>query len=864
MAHKIKFKDLDKEIETEEGISVLEAAEEGGIDIPSSCRKGECGTCKVRKVSGEVHSSVEGTLSDDDVKNGYFLSCVAEATTDLVCVSSEGDEELQARVESIYDRTVDSKSFQLKATADEFYQFQPGQFITIGPVVSGKKQFRCYSISSSCQNKDHVEITVKRQKKGLVSNYFNDSVQVGDLISVKKPSGKFKMDLSETTDLLLVGSGSGITPLLSMVRSLTDMNSTRKIVLLYGNRTSDDIIFYKELKELETANPNFKLEVFLSQPDESWQGKTGRINPAAIIDAINAMSENVSLYTCGPGPVMEMAVETAASCGVNPERLHMEAFAPPKEKVPDNFLTLERLRSIDIFKGLSDKVLESMQPHIMFRRFLPGEMVIREGDFGNSAFYILEGNVDVYPPSLQLEIQDKRKRNKRSWWQRLKGIINKNTRGGEFVRAQDYRVSTTSFNTDGVFCDAAGNTLLPNFVPAPPLDDDGEEISKDKIIRLPKGEMFGELAALFRISRSATVAAGWEQSPLCETLEIKIQALRILSKRSKEFKSFIEDRYRERMLSRFVEEEPLFQGCSPELLERISNEVEFFSFRPKEVLLSEGQDNDSLYILLSGFAKLSKQVGEKDFNFHALQKGEIYGVVSLMEGKNNACTVTAINNVEAIALNRSIFEELLREPTASELIMKTVEARMKKMANIEEHIASLSLLSFGIENELPNGQSIMVINLDRCTRCDDCVKACADAHDGYPRFAREGRKIGNAMFPHACMHCIDPLCMDGCPSGALHRSKQHGEVLIDIDTCVGCTMCVTKCIYDNIVALPVAETVMMDADPVYQLNPANNKPVLKSMKCDLCVETGDPACVRSCPQDAMRRMSFNEIFESAY
>lgn len=123
------------------------------------------------------------------------------------------------------------------------------------------------------------------------------------------------MDLSETTDLLLVGSGSGITPLLSMVRSLTDMNSTRKIVLLYGNRTSDDIIFYKELKELETANPNFKLEVFLSQPDESWQGKTGRINPAAIIDAINAMSENVSLYTCGPGPVMEMAVETAASCG---------------------------------------------------------------------------------------------------------------------------------------------------------------------------------------------------------------------------------------------------------------------------------------------------------------------------------------------------------------------------------------------------------------------------------------------------------------------------------------------------------------------------------------------------------------------
>jgi Fe-S-cluster-containing dehydrogenase component len=181
---------------------------------------------------------------------------------------------------------------------------------------------------------------------------------------------------------------------------------------------------------------------------------------------------------------------------------------------------------------------------------------------------------------------------------------------------------------------------------------------------------------------------------------------------------------------------------------------------------------------------------------------------------------------------------------------------------MELQVGSLSLLSFGVDHQLVNGQSIMVINLDRCTRCDDCVTACATAHDGYPRFAREGKKIGNIMFPHSCMHCVDPLCMDGCPSGALHRSEEKGEVLINLDTCVGCTMCETNCIYDNIVSLPIAEGVNPSGEIEYKSNTSNPKPILKAMKCDLCVETGDPACVRSCPHDAMKRLTFDEIFNS--
>ena len=145
--------------------------------------------------------------------------------------------------------------------------------------------------------------------------------------------------------------------------------------------------------------------------------------------------------------------------------------------------------------------------------------------------------------------------------------------------------------------------------------------------------------------------------------------------------------------------------------------------------------------------------------------------------------------------------------------------------------------------------------LFRSTRCDDCVRACAATHDGNPRFTRQGKVFDHWQVTHACMHCVDPVCLIGCPTGAIHRSPQGGTVVINDSTCVGCSTCANSCPYDNIVMVAIRD----GSAGVYR-DSADGQPILKATKCDLCAEqaTG-PACVRACPHDALQRIDFRQL-----
>jgi Fe-S-cluster-containing dehydrogenase component len=148
----------------------------------------------------------------------------------------------------------------------------------------------------------------------------------------------------------------------------------------------------------------------------------------------------------------------------------------------------------------------------------------------------------------------------------------------------------------------------------------------------------------------------------------------------------------------------------------------------------------------------------------------------------------------------------------------------------------------------------MVIDLDRCTRCDDCVRACAATHDNNPRFLRHGPSTGRVMIANACMHCADPVCMIGCPTGAIHRESFAGQVVINPVTCIGCTACANNCPYDAIRMVDIRDErgdVILGEDL---------KPIAKATKCDLCVENyGGPACERACPHGALERMNLNDL-----
>ena len=165
------------------------------------------------------------------------------------------------------------------------------------------------------------------------------------------------------------------------------------------------------------------------------------------------------------------------------------------------------------------------------------------------------------------------------------------------------------------------------------------------------------------------------------------------------------------------------------------------------------------------------------------------------------------------------------------------------------------MLEFLVENRFINGTATMVIDTDRCVRCDDCVRACADAHDGNPRFIRHGKSHGRLTIANACMHCADPVCMIGCPTGAIHRSTAEGQVVINDATCIGCGTCANSCPYNNIRMVEIR-----DGGGNYILDRQTNVPLVQATKCDLCVDQlGGPACQRACPHDALRRVDMGDL-----
>jgi Fe-S-cluster-containing hydrogenase component 2 len=170
-------------------------------------------------------------------------------------------------------------------------------------------------------------------------------------------------------------------------------------------------------------------------------------------------------------------------------------------------------------------------------------------------------------------------------------------------------------------------------------------------------------------------------------------------------------------------------------------------------------------------------------------------------------------------------------------------------------LGTVPLESF-LAQGLMEAQSLLVLDLERCTRCDACVNACADAHDGVTRLVREGLRFDKYLVATSCRQCRDPLCMVGCPVGSIRR-RNSLEVIIE-DWCIGCGLCAQNCPYGNINLHPF--TVQAD-DPEH----AGRKRAMvrkKATSCDLCTDHAEPSCVYACPHDAAHRVEPRQFFEA--
>lgn len=224
------------------------------------------------------------------------------------------------RVIEIIEETKDCRSIVIEAvdaTEKAALSYRPGQFLTIRVPEAGSGVARCYSLSSSPHHDAELTFTVKRVVGGRASNWLCDSLSDGDLLQVLPPAGTFCPE-SLDEDLVLVAGGSGITPVMSIAKSVL-FAGVGNVVLIYANRDEDSVIFAAELRTLQHHFPSRLVVIHVL---ESVQG----LLSAPVLETLLKPMLDRSVFICGPTPLMDLAHEAATAAGIPAHRVHSERF----------------------------------------------------------------------------------------------------------------------------------------------------------------------------------------------------------------------------------------------------------------------------------------------------------------------------------------------------------------------------------------------------------------------------------------------------------------------------------------------------------------------------------------------------------
>jgi CRP-like cAMP-binding protein/Fe-S-cluster-containing hydrogenase component 2 len=460
---------------------------------------------------------------------------------------------------------------------------------------------------------------------------------------------------------------------------------------------------------------------------------------------------------------------------------------------------------------------------IVRRRFKPGEVICRKGEFGSTAYLIETGTVVVHS------------------------------------------IRTSS-------------RTAPS---GPVLTDTGEHTVETYDITMGPGEFFGEQTCMNFYPRSATVEAQTE----CTLVEFLRNVLDQLLMKGSPFKDQLERVYKERSLSNHLQRVPLFRDLPPEALRALQAEATFERYpregddldkkgpgRPPEaaaaglpappvltpdeqvrLICREGDIADSFYLVRTGTVKVTKHAPGGEFVLPYLRMGDFFGEIGLLSGGLRTATCSAVDHVDLVKIPKETFDLVLKEypqvrASLVEVAIKRVEAEM----TTRQRYAGSNLNEF-VQQGLMLARDLLVIDLNKCTRCDACVHACAATHGGVSRLPRDGLRFENYLITGACRSCTDPECMIGCPVGSIRR-KGNKEIIIE-NWCIGCNVCANNCPYGSI-----SMHYLRTDEPG-----SNGSPhaVVKkqALGCDLCSGFPEPQCVHSCPHEAAMRVDPVRYFE---
>ncbi len=489
---------------------------------------------------------------------------------------------------------------------------------------------------------------------------------------------------------------------------------------------------------------------------------------------------------------------------------------------------VKELLSLPVFHGVSGTFLELNKGAVVKRHLKKGEIIFREGDFGSTAFFMLEGKVDIFISSPRGHVDTEG--TDESWFKKLTNKL---------VARKEHQREGENLTRQYISIDAPVDLAYDN-----------------PIAQLGPGDLFGEMTCMNFYPRSATVRAAED----CVILEMLRNVLDVLQK-NKTFRATLEKNYRERALETHLRSVPIFSTLTAEFIQGLRNRVELERFAPGEVIFRQGDPAEAFYLVRIGFVKVTENYPGGELVLAYLSKGSYFGEIALIGNGRRTATCTALDNVEVVRIDAEDFNRMLEHfPEIAANLRAVSEQRIRENQNRFKQTSSVPVDQF-LAQGLMEAQSLLVLDLDRCTRCDQCVKACADAHDGVSRLIRDGLQFDRYLIATSCRQCRDPLCMVGCPVGAIRR-KGSLEVIIE-DWCIGCGACANNCPYGNINLQDfVVETAQPDlvAAGEAQMSLKKARVVRKATSCNLCHDLPEPSCVYACPHDAAQRVSPTQFF----
>ncbi|PVZ39792.1 benzoate 1,2-dioxygenase electron transfer component BenC [Pseudomonas sp. CC120222-01a] len=310
--------------------TVADAAYRQGINIPLDCRDGACGTCKCKAESGRYDlgdNFIEDALSEDEIADGYVLTCQMRAESDCVvripassqlCKTEQAS--FEAAISDVRQLSASTIALSIKGEALSRLAFLPGQYVNLK--VPGSDQSRAYSFSS-LQKDGEVSFLIRNVPGGLMSSFLTSLAKAGDSMSLAGPLGSFYLRPIQRPLLLLAG-GTGLAPFTAMLEKIAEQGSEHPLHLIYGVTNDFDLVELDRLQDLAACIPNFTFSACVANPDSQYPQKgyvTQHIAPQHLNDG------DVDVYLCGPPPMVEAVSQYLRDQDINPANFYYEKFA---------------------------------------------------------------------------------------------------------------------------------------------------------------------------------------------------------------------------------------------------------------------------------------------------------------------------------------------------------------------------------------------------------------------------------------------------------------------------------------------------------------------------------------------------------